>query len=33
MTKLLTVDNLEIEFEKQDPSHACKWCIYIRLKK
>jgi hypothetical protein len=33
MTKLLTVDGVEIEFEKQDPGHACKWCIYVRLKK
>ena len=33
MTKLLTVDGIEIEFEKQDPGHACKWCIYVRLKK
>ena len=33
MTKVLTVDDLEIEFEKQNADHACKWCIYIRLKK
>ena len=32
MTKLLTVDDLEIRFEKQHPSHASKWCIYIRAK-
>jgi len=33
MTKVLTVDDLEIEFEKQNPDHSCKWCIYIRLRK
>ena len=33
MTKLLTVDGIEIGFEKQDPGHDCKWCIYVRLKK
>ena len=33
MTKVLTVDDVEIEFEKQNPNHSCKWCIYIRLKK
>lgn len=33
MTKLLTVDGVEVEFEKQHIDHACKWCVYIRLKK
>lgn len=33
MTKVLTVDDLEIEFEKQNANHTCKWCIYIRLRK
>ena len=33
MTKVLTVDDLEIEFEKQNNNHACKWCVYIRLRK
>ena len=33
MTKVLTVDDLEIEFEKQNTDHACKWCVYIRLRK
>ena len=33
MTKLLTVDGVEVEFEKQYTDHACKWCVYIRLKK
>ena len=32
MGKLLTVDDLEIRFEKQHPLHASKWCIYIRAK-
>ena len=30
MVQLLTVDDLEIRFEKQHPSHASKWCIFIR---
>ena len=33
MDKLITADDVEIEFEKQNPNHACKWCIYIRVKK
>ena len=33
MTKLLTDDGVEVEFEKQHTDHACKWCVYIRLKK
>ena len=33
MTKVLTVDDVEIEFEKQNSHHVCKWCIYIRLRK
>ena len=33
MDKLITADDVEIEFEKQNPDHACKWCIYIRVKK
>ena len=33
MTKLLTVDGVEVEFEKQHTDHTCKWCVYIRLKK
>ena len=32
MAKLFTVEDLEIQFEKQHPSHASKWCIYIRAK-
>ena len=32
MAKLLTVEDLEIQFEKQHSSHASKWCIYIRAK-
>jgi len=33
MGKLLTVDDVEIEFEKQSEDHACKWCIYVRVRK
>ena len=33
MDKLITADDVEIEFEKQNPDHACEWCIYIRVKK
>jgi hypothetical protein len=33
MTKVLTVDDLEIEFEKQNSEHSCNWCVYIRLRK
>ena len=33
MGKLLTVDDVEIEFEKQSEDHACEWCIYIRVRK
>ena len=33
MGKLLTVDDVEIEFEKQSEDHACERCIYIRVRK
>ena len=33
MGKLLTVDDVEIEFEKQNSDHACEWCIYVRVRK
>ena len=33
MGKLLTVDDVEIEFENQSEDHACEWCIYIRVRK
>lgn len=33
MTKVLTVDDIEVEFEKQNPSTSCKWCVYLRVKK
>ncbi len=33
MTKILTVEDIEIEFEKQNPSTSCKWCIYLRVRK
>ena len=31
--KLLTVNDVEIEFEKQSSDHDCKWCIYVRARK
>jgi hypothetical protein len=33
MTKVLTVDDIEVEFEKQNPSTSCKWCVYLRVRK
>ena len=33
MGKLLTVDDVEIEFEKQSEDHACEWCIYVKVRK
>ena len=33
MTKVLTVDDIEVEFEKQNPSISCKWCVYLRVRK
>ena len=33
MTKVLTVDDIEIEFEKQNSSVSCKWCVYLRIRK
>ena len=33
MGKLITADDVEITFEKQDDSHSCKWCIYVRVRK
>ena len=33
MGKLITADAIEIEFEKQNPDHACEWCIYIKVRK
>ena len=33
MGKLITVDDIEITFEEQNPNHACNWCIYIRVRK
>jgi|TARA_Y100000296_G_C5111880_1_gene225617 hypothetical protein len=31
--KIIDVDDLEIEFEKQHPGVSCKWCIYLRVRK
>ena len=33
MGKLLTVDDLEIIFEKQSDNHDCRWCVYVRARK
>ena len=33
MTKIISIDDMEIEFEKQNTESICKWCIYIRVRK
>ena len=33
MGKLLTVDDLEIIFEKQSENHDFRWCVYVRARK
>ena len=33
MTKILNVDDLEIEVEKQSPNHDCKWCLFVKVRK
>ena len=33
MGKLITADAVEIEIEKQNPDHACEWCIYVKVRK
>ena len=33
MTKVISIDDMEIEFEKQNPESSCKWCVYIRIRK
>ena len=33
MGKLITADDVEIIFEKQNPDHACEWCIYVKVRK
>ena len=33
MTKVISIDEMEIEFEKQNPESSCKWCVYIRVRK
>ena len=33
MTKVISIDDMEIEFEKQNPKNTCKWCVYIRVRK
>ena len=32
MTKIISIDDMEIEFEKQSPEISCKWCVYIRVR-
>ena len=32
-TKVIKIDDMEIEFEKQNPESSCKWCVYIRVRK
>ena len=32
MTKVISIDEMEIEFEKQNPESSCKWCVYIRVR-
>jgi len=33
MTKILNVDDIEIEVEKQSPNHDCKWCVFLKVGK
>ena len=33
MGRLITADDVEIVFEKQNPDHACEWFIYIKVRK
>ena len=33
MTKVISIDEMEIEFEKQNLESSCKWCVYIRVRK
>ena len=33
MTKILNLDELEIDVEKQSPNHSCKWCLFVKVKK
>ena len=32
MTKIISIDDMEIEFERQSPEISCKWCVYIRVR-
>ena len=32
MTKIISIDDMEIEFEKQSPEISCRWCVYIRVR-
>ena len=33
MAKIISVDDIEIEFEKQNSESVCNWCVYIRVRK
>ena len=33
MGKIITVEDVEIEFEKQPNENVCNWCIYVRVRK
>ncbi len=33
MGKIITVEDVEIEFEKQPSENICNWCIYVRVRK
>ena len=33
MGKLITADDVEIIFEKQNPDNACEWWIYVKVRK
>ena len=33
MTKILSLDELEIDVEKQSPNHSCKRCLFVKVKK
>ena len=30
--KIIQVEDIEIEFEKQHPEVSCKWCTYVKVR-
>tara|TARA_R100000750_G_C2278024_1_gene70108 strand:- start:76 stop:351 length:276 start_codon:yes stop_codon:yes gene_type:complete len=30
--RIIEVEDVEIEFEKQHPEVSCKWCTYVRVR-